>query len=157
MKTERMFNFNGKDYPYIDATEDIPFVVNEKDISGAKQSDPNHCVAACAVKRQYSTAFFRRDTAVVLAFDNGIPVARRYRFSTPLRLEIKKFDSTGIFIPGTYSLKAPTISQTLDAKKENSKKNRAQPKSKRNVSSRRTYMMARANTPAISSNIIQNK
>ena len=140
------FLINGKKYPYVDATENLLFKVTKKDLYQAKIGDPNQCVGACAVRRQYAAAYFRRDTAVILSLGpNGEGIARRYRLSGAIVKQIKSFDATGKFDLGIYELKAITPSQTLSNKREAS---RLPAKTERKISKRTISFMGRTNTPA---------
>lgn len=117
-------------YKVMEATQPLPFKVDKKDITKAGKlngtGNPNVCVAACAVRRQYADAAFQRDTAYVLQVHRGKVVATRYRLGATLRRAVSEFDSGGIFPAGLYELKAITPSQTLEAKRARAKK----PKSK---------------------------
>jgi hypothetical protein len=119
------FNFGNTEFEYVDSKEDLQLEIKPSDIANSNKLDPNHCVAACAMKRQYGTGYFMRDVAVIVkpAVINGKVELKafRYRFSKRLAAEVKKFDETGEFELGTYKLKAITPSQTLEAKRVRSR------------------------------------
>lgn len=121
-------------YPVAEATSPLLFTVTEKDIVRSKQlkgyANPNSCVAACAIKRQYADAIFQRDTMYMLQVHKGKTVAVRYRFSNVLRKAIVDFDNGGKFAPGNYTLLAIASSQTLESKR---RRNRNKPLTKRTV------------------------
>lgn len=151
MHKKTTFSFGGKKYPYEDATEDIPFEVKDKDLIAARekngQRDPNHCVAACAVRRQYTRAYFKRDTAVLMyPNEKGEITAKRYRFSSKLRKAVVAFDdpNDGSFPTGIYKLLAPSTTQTLAAKRARAK---LKPKTSRKVRPR-TVFISRGKIPA---------
>lgn len=144
--SETTFKFGDQEYPYEDATENIPFRVTEKDVAAATMRDPNHCVAACAVRRQYTRAYFRRDTAVLLyPNEKGEVTAKRYRFTNRLKKAIHAFDADGTPFPlGIYELLAPTPSQTLAAQRLRKRK---PSKSRRRVRPH-TVFISRGTIPA---------
>lgn len=127
-------------FPQKDATEDLPFLVTAKDISKAlskkSSADPNNCVAACSVKRQYTEAVFLKDTAYLLRPIGTVIYAMRYRLGRSLVNAIAEFDRGGVFLPGLYKLKKITTSQTLENKRINGK---LPPKTSRKVSAHKKF------------------
>lgn len=113
-------------YPIVEATEPLVFTVTEKDLARSESlkgyADPNCCVAACAVRRQFTDAIFQRDTAYTLQVREGKVCAVRYRFGSSLRKAVASFDAGGLFTTGDYKLLAPTHTQTLKAKAARLKK-----------------------------------
>ena len=113
-------------YDVVEATEPLFFMVTNKDVVKATNlkgnGDPNQCVGACAVRRQYSDAFFQRDTAYILQVVRGKTVAARYRITSGLRRAIVNFDDGHEFPTGNYMLKPPSVSQTLENKRLNKKR-----------------------------------
>lgn len=115
-------------YPIAEATEPLLFEVKANDISKAHgmkgYENPNCCIAACALRRQYGDGVFQRDTAYILQIHKGKIYAVRYRFGSSLRNGIHNFDSGEAFPEGSYNLLPPSDSQTLEAKRSYCSKSR---------------------------------
>lgn len=135
-------------YNVLEAKESLVFTVTEEDIKKATKlkgySDPNCCVAACAVRRQFTDAVFQRDTAYTLQVHSGKVFAVRYRFGSDLRKAIASFDNGEPFLPGNYKLLAPSKSQTLEAKRASVKK---KPLTTRKIKSKKKFMIRGVITP----------
>lgn len=112
-------------YPILEARQPLTFTVTDKDVVKAATlkgyADPNQCVAACAMRRQFTDGIFQRDTVYTLQVHGGEVYAVRYRFGSSLRRAIQQFDDGGIFPVGNHKLLPPTASQTLEAKAQRSR------------------------------------
>ena len=109
-------------YPIAEATEPLMFTVTANDISKAHgmqgYENPNCCIAACALRRQFGDGVFQRDTAYILGIYGGVVYAVRYRFGQSLRTNIHNFDGGEAFPEGNYKLLPPSQSQTLESKRK---------------------------------------
>lgn len=99
-----------KGLPIIDSDNDLEINITKNDVLRAKRNEPANCAAAIATKR-------------ILGKDVEVHISRTYvksnkkwiRYLTPesIAREIVSFDRAGIFDPGNYIFKTPTISQRL--------------------------------------------
>ena len=118
----------------VDATKPMLVSVNQKDVARAKVKNPEDCALARACKRQHDgvkAAYFFR-TAAYLEYDDKLV---RYVLPHSAQKEIVAFDRAKVFEPGNYQLTPPSSTNTLKAVKRRSKRQRANGRTPRGVSS----------------------
>lgn len=93
--------------PVRDGSLDLSLSVLQCDIESAIPRDPTNCVIALASGRLGPGTEVSIGAAFALVRMPGDGVHRRYVLSPDTRRKVREFDKTGIFPPGTVTLKAP--------------------------------------------------
>lgn len=130
-RNSRVIRIDDDGLERVDAMEDFPVVVLPEDLKNAVRLDPNNCIFACAGKRtvgaQEGEATFNR-TNVYLVHPGPDGVRRRYRYRAPRDVQelISAFDRDDrdevmARLGRRFVLRAPSYSQSLDAKREQSR------------------------------------
>lgn len=112
--------------PLVEAKSDLCIVLSDEDIKKGKKKDPAQCAIAHFGRRVYhakKVAFFRSTAYIDLPDENGVRRVVRFMLSKPAKDFIKAFDKNEAVKSGVgLVLKAPSQSETLDAKLERRKK-----------------------------------
>lgn len=111
-----------KGVPVRDADSDLLIFVSEDDVREATPGDPESCAASLACKRLYGSTgveFFHKAAYVDLPDPDDHNRRVVMRFILPKRTSemIETLDGGGTPSPGGYKLKAPTVSQGLEAQR----------------------------------------
>lgn len=105
----------------IDSNKSITVEVTEKDDKNSKLKNHGQCAMAVACKRQ------QHADAVIISVRTAYVIkgktAYRYRVPESTAREVISFDRKGGFQPGTYSLKAPCVSEKLGCGKTGKNRN----------------------------------
>lgn len=118
---------SGKIGKYKDSKTNIKIKVSEIDVIRGGQFKPDSCVLAKASCRSVPNAlktWFYRHAAYIAMWDpkQQKQVTLRFIPSEEARGAIEKFDKTGKFTPGVYTLLAPSGSASLKQIRQRAKK-----------------------------------
>jgi hypothetical protein len=116
----------------IDAKGTIHLMVTDNDKIGAIPHDLENCVFAKTCKRLFNSramVFMRTIAYVDLEDEDGIRKVHRFRMGSRMEQAVAEYDRTDgeIFRPGTYLLRAPSPSVTLNHLRARSKNRRSDP------------------------------
>lgn len=108
----------------VDSRAPLYFVVTEDDCSKSTPNDPEHCAGAEAIRRSLPdvVGVHVHRNVVFLEYPKRVV---RFKTSHPVRDQVVKFDYTGKFDPGSYRLKAVTITEIENRGKQSSKPDRS--------------------------------
>lgn len=118
-KTKRNFTIDG--LPVVDATMPLVVHITGKDIAHAKRRSSDCCAAARALCRE-NPKIVEAHVYLTRTFLKMAKHVERYLTPPALRLETMAHDRAGIFMPGDFTLAAPTGSLRLGAKQGGRKK-----------------------------------
>lgn len=102
--------------PLADLPNPVEFIVRDADIAAAAQADNHHCVVAQSLARRDEILSLTIGTQVVM-LEYADCVLRGFH-GGKLKKQVRSFDKTGQFVPGTYVVNPPSPSKRLGKQKE---------------------------------------